>query len=60
MTTFIIPLVKNKSSDTSNVNNYIPIVLVTVDSKILEDVMLGLIDSLVLRRYILLITEYPH
>ena len=60
MITFIIPLVKNKSSDTSNVNNYIPIVLVTVDSKILEDVMLGLIDSLVLRRYILLITEYPH
>ena len=30
----IIPLVKNKSGDTSNVNNYRPIALVTVASKI--------------------------
>ena len=32
--TIIIPLIKNKSGDTSNVNNYRPISLVTVTSKI--------------------------
>ena len=34
--TTIFPLIKNKSGDTSNVNNYRPIALVTVASKYLK------------------------
>ena len=40
MKTIVIPLKKNKSGDTSNVNNYRPIALVTVASKIFEIILL--------------------
>ena len=43
MKTIIIPLIKNKSGDTSNVNNYRPIALVTVASKILEIILLEML-----------------
>ena len=40
MKTIIIPLIKSKSGDTSNVNNYRRIVLVTVASNIFEIILL--------------------
>ena len=43
MKTIIIPLIENKSGDTSNVNNYRPIALVTVASKILDIILLELL-----------------
>ena len=43
MKTIIIPLIKNKSGDTSNVNNYRPIALVTVASKIFEIILLEML-----------------
>ena len=42
MKTIIIPLIKDKSGDTSNVNNYRPIALVTVTSNIFEIILLEL------------------
>ena len=45
MKTIIIPLTKNKSGDTIDVNNYRPIPLVTVASKICEIILLDLIES---------------
>ena len=45
MKTVMIPLFKNKSGDTSDVNNYIPIALATVVSKIFEIILLALMDS---------------
>ena len=45
MKTIIISLVKNKSGDTSDVNNYRPIALVMVASKIFEIVLLELMKS---------------
>ena len=42
----IIPLVKKKKScDTSDVNNYRPVALVTVAFKIFEIILLSLIES---------------
>ena len=43
MKAVIIPLIKNKSEDTSNVNNYRPIALVTVASKGFEIILLELL-----------------
>ena len=43
MKTVIIPLIKNKFGDTSNVNNYRPIAFVTVASKILEIILLEML-----------------
>ncbi len=48
MKTVIIPLVKNKSGDMCNVNNYRPIALVTVASKILEIILLDHIQDYLL------------
>ena len=45
MKTIIIPLVKNKSGDTSDINNYIPIALVTFASKIFDIILLELTES---------------
>ena len=45
MKTIIIPLIKNKSGNTSNVNNYRPIALVTVASKILEIILLEMLTQ---------------
>ena len=45
MKTIIILLVKNKSGDTSDVNNYRPIALVTVTFKIFEIILLEPIES---------------
>ena len=44
MKTVIVPLVKNKTGDTSDVNNYRPIALVTVASKIFENVLLDILE----------------
>ena len=44
MKTIIIPLVKNKSGDFSDVHNYRPIALVTVVSKFFENILLELIE----------------
>ncbi len=44
MNTIIVPLVKNKTGDTSDVNNYRPIALVTVASKIFENVILEILQ----------------
>jgi hypothetical protein len=43
MKTIIIPLIKHKSGATSNVNNYRPIALVTLASKIFEIILLELL-----------------
>ena len=43
MKTIIIPLIKNKSGDTINVNNYRPIALVTIASNILEIILLEML-----------------
>ena len=43
MKTIIITLIKNKSGDTSNVNNYRPIALVTVATIIFEIILLELL-----------------
>jgi len=43
MQTIIISLIKNKSGDTSNVNNYRPIARVTVASKIFEIILLEML-----------------
>ena len=45
MKTIIIPLIKNKSGDTSDFNNYRPIALVTVASKIFLIILLELMES---------------
>ena len=45
MKTITIPLVKNKSGDKSDINNYRPIALVTVASKIFEIILLELMQS---------------
>ena len=45
MKTIITPLVKNKSGDTSDINNYRLIALVTVASKIFEIIFLELTES---------------
>jgi retron-type reverse transcriptase len=44
METVIVPLVKNKTGDITDVNNYRPIALVTVASKIFEIVLLDLLE----------------
>ena len=44
MKTIIIPLVKNKYGDLSDVNNYRPIALVTVVSKKNENILLELME----------------
>ena len=44
MKTIIIPLVKNKSGDLSDVNNYRPIALVTVVSNNFENILLELME----------------
>ena len=40
----IVPLVKNKSGDICDVNNYRPIALVTVASKIFEIILLDIFE----------------
>ena len=50
MKTVIVSLVKNKTGDTSDVNNYRPIALVTIASKIFENIMLE-----ILQRYLIFI-----
>ena len=45
METAIVPLIKNKSGDCSDVNNYRPIALVTVVSKIFELIILERIEA---------------
>ena len=45
MTTIIIPLVKNKTGNLNDRNNYRPIALVSACSKILELVLLGFIED---------------
>ena len=38
--TTIVPIVKNKASDLSDSNNYRPIAIATITSKLLESVLL--------------------
>ena len=45
MKTIIVPLIKNKTGNISDKNNYRPIALVTAASKILEIVILNMIES---------------
>ena len=47
MKTIIVPLVKNKTGNMSDTNNYRPIALVTAASKILELVLLNNIESFI-------------
>ena len=44
MKTVIVPLVKNKTGDTSDVNNYRHIALVTIASKIFENILLDILQ----------------
>ena len=44
MSTTIIPLIKNKAGDSSDVNNFRPIALVTIFSKIFETILLDILD----------------
>ena len=44
MSTTIIPLIKNKAGDNSDANNYRPIALVTIFSKIFETILLDILD----------------
>ena len=50
MKTIILPLVKNKNGDSSDVNNYRPIALVTIASKIFEIVLLHFLEPYLLTR----------
>ena len=50
MKTIIVPLVKNKNGDSSDVNNYRPIALVTIASKIFEIVLLHFLEPYWLTR----------
>ena len=45
MNTICVPLVKNKTGDTSDVDNYRPIALVTIASKIFENVLLDILQT---------------
>ena len=47
MNTISVPLVKNKTGDTSDVHvdNYRPIALVTIASKIFENVLLDILQT---------------
>ena len=45
MKTVIVPLVKNKAGDLSDVNNYRPIALVTVASKLFEVILLDFMED---------------
>ena len=45
MKTAIVPIIKNKTGDTSNKNNYRPIALVTACSKIFELCILSIIEN---------------
>ena len=44
MKSFIVPLIKNKTGDTSDKGNYRPVAIVSACSKIFECVLLGLIE----------------
>ena len=45
MKTAIVPIIKNKTGDTSDKNNYRPIALVTACSKIFELCILAIIEN---------------
>ena len=45
MKTAIVPIIKNKTGDTSDKNNYRPIALVTACSKIFELCILSIIEN---------------
>ena len=47
MKTAIVPIIKNKTGDTSDKNNYRPIALVTACSKILELCILSIIEKFI-------------
>ena len=44
MKSFIVPLIKNKTGDTSDKGNYSPVAIVSACSKLFECVLLGLIE----------------
>ena len=44
MKSFIVPLIKNKTGDTSDKGNYRPVAIVSAFSKLFECVLLGLIE----------------
>ena len=48
MVSTVIPIIKNKTGNTSDKNNYRPVALVTPCSKILESVLLNIIDDYLL------------
>ena len=45
MKTALVPIVKNKTRDTSDKNNYRPIAIVTVASKLFEICILEILDT---------------
>ena len=43
----LVPLIKNKAGDSSDVNNYRPIALVTIASKLFEIIVLDVIEPFI-------------
>ena len=47
MQSILVPLIKNKAGDSSDVNNYRPIALVTIASKVFEIIVLDVIEPFI-------------
>ena len=47
MQSILVPVIKNKSEDSNDVNNYRPIALVTIASNIFEMILLDVIEPII-------------
>ena len=50
MQSILVPVIKNKSGDSNDVNNYRPIALVTIASKIFEMILLDVMEPFIVTR----------
>ena len=50
MQSILVPVIKNKSGDSNDVNNYRPIALVTIASKIFEIILLDVMEPFIVTR----------
>ena len=57
MKTALVPIVKNKTGDTSDKNNYRPIAIVTAASKLFEICILEILDTYLIHMIINLVSN---